>query len=214
MNKIKHQYRLYFTSKDFFISLFSSLVILGISLAVNFYASIYAAEKASNAVTDLILSNIRVFDVDGIFVYGPIVLWSFVALILLAQPRKIPFVLKAVAVFVLIRSFFVTLTHLGPIPTSAIIASTNIIHDFTSGTDYFFSGHTGLPFLLALLFWDNKYLRVLFTVSSVLFGIVVLMGHFHYSIDVLSAFFITYTIYHIAETLFPRDKKLFDSGLA
>jgi hypothetical protein len=44
-----------------------------------------------------------------------------------------------------------------------------------------------------------------------MFGIVVLLGHLHYSIDVLSAFFITYSIYHICELFFKTDKKIFDS---
>ena len=81
-----------------------------------------------------------------------------------------------------------------------------------AGGDYFFSGHTGLPFLLTLLFWDNVFLRVLFFVSSIFFGVVVLLGHLHYSIDVLSAFFITYTIYHLSEAFFPKDKKMFNDG--
>ena len=46
-------------------------------------------------------------------------------------------------------------------------------------------------------------LRYLFLAWSVFFGIVVLLGHLHYTIDVLSAFFITYGIVDIAKWLFP-----------
>jgi len=70
-----------------------------------------------------------------------------------------------------------------------------------------------LPFLLALIFWDEKYLRYFFIVSSIFFGAIVLLGHYHYSIDVAAAFFITYTIYHIAKKLFPRDFELFKKGI-
>ena len=52
--------------------------------------------------------------------------------------------------------------------------------------------------------------RIFFTAVAIFFGIIVLMGHLHYSIDVLSAFFITYSIYHIAKFLFKEDKILFD----
>ena len=64
--------------------------------------------------------------------------------------------------------------------------------------------------ILALIFWDHKVLRIIFITTSVFFGIIVLMGHLHYSIDVLSAFFITYAIHHIAEVIFKRDKEYFE----
>ena len=78
-----------------------------------------------------------------------------------------------------------------------------------NGNDLFFSGHTGLPFLLALIFWENKKLRFLFLGFSVLFAVVVLLGHLHYSIDVFAAYFITYTIFHICKFLFKKDWQLF-----
>ncbi|MBI3904685.1 MAG: hypothetical protein HY309_03785 [Pseudomonas fluorescens] len=40
---------------------------------------------------------------------------------------------------------------------------------------------------------------------SVLFGISVLLGHLHYSIDVFGAFFITYSIFCLAKKFFPKD---------
>ena len=47
--------------------------------------------------------------------------------------------------------------------------------------------------------------------SAFFFGVVVLLGHLHYTIDVASAFFITYSIYHIAEWAFGKSKKMFES---
>jgi membrane-associated phospholipid phosphatase len=86
-----------------------------------------------------------------------------------------------------------------------------IVGKFSFGADLFFSGHTGLPFLMALIFWKNKLLRYSFLFLSVFFGLIVLLGHIHYSIDVLSAFFITYTIWHVSEKLFPKDLQIFKS---
>jgi membrane-associated phospholipid phosphatase len=66
---------------------------------------------------------------------------------------------------------------------------------------------------MALIFWREKGLRYLFILWSVYMGIVVLLGHLHYSIDVASAYFITYSIFCIAVWLFPKDHKLFFSDV-
>ena len=206
------KYKSYLTNKDFLLSSGVAVIFLILSLVINFYAGTYATLRASNAVTDIVLSNIRVYDVDGVFVYGAIILWIFIALLCVFEPKRIPFVFKSTALFVLIRSIFISLTHIGPFPSQLVIES-DLLAKFTPGGDLFFSAHVGLPFLLALIFWENIRLRVFFIASSLFFGAIVLMGHLHYSIDVLAAFFITYTIYHMACAFFPKDKKIFASGL-
>jgi hypothetical protein len=198
-----------FRDKRFLISLLIGFVYLAISLYINFIAGTYATERASLPVTDIILSNTRVYDVDLFFIYGPLVLFTFVTALLFYNPKKFPFTLKSIALFTVIRSIFISLTHLGPFSTEAITASSNFIGKFTFGGDLFFSGHTGLAFLMALLFWKNKTLRYIFLAYSVFIGAVVLLGHYHYSIDVLGAFFITYSIYHISVLFFKKDQDMF-----
>lgn len=212
MKSLIRKYRSHFGNSLFLISFISACIFLIGSLFINFYAGIYATKNASNSVTDVILSNIRVFDVDGIFVYGSLALWLFISFLGLTEPKRIPFMVKSTALFVLIRSVFISLTHIGPFPT-AIIVNSSIIKYFAFGADLFFSGHTGLPFLMALIFWRNKALRLVFMGSSIVFAVVVLLGHLHYSIDVLSAFFITYTIYHASSIFFKSDKQMFGSGI-
>jgi len=206
------RYKPYLQHKEFLVSSLFSIVLLMLSLLINFSAGTYATDAASNPVTDVILSNVPLWNVDAVFVYGTLAFWLFVALVCVAKPQTIPFLLKSISLFVLIRSLFVSLTHLGPFPTHIAIQS-NVLNKFIFGGDLFFSGHTGLPFLLALLFWDNYALRLLFIISSILFGVLVLLGHLHYSIDVLAAFFITFTIYRLAEFLFKKDERMFREGI-
>ena len=210
--ELKERYRTQFSDKAFIRSVLSSLGLILIGLVVNFFAGTYATERASSAVSDIVLSNIPVFDVDLIFVYGPIIFWIIISAILVYDPKKIPFTLKSVGLFIIIRSIFITLTHIGPFPDAIAVDSLSLgkninLFIFNSGADLFFSGHTGLPFLLALIFWKDHLMRVFCLSSSVFFGIVVLLGHLHYSIDVMSAFFISYTIFHIALKAFPRDRQ-------
>lgn len=212
MTEFLRKYKLQLSNKDFLRSLFLAFLFLSASLVANFYAGLYAAEKASNYVTDLVLSNTRAFDVDGIFVYGFMSFLIFIVFLCAVEPKRIPFTIKSIALFVFIRSVFISLTHIGPFPTSAIIDS-SVAGDLTFGADLFFSSHTGLPFLMALVFWDNAYLRAFFITTAAFFGLVVLLGHLHYSIDVLAAFFITYSIYRIAEIVFKKDKETFALGI-
>lgn len=204
------RYKLTWFDRHFRLSAPAAIILFALSVVANYYAGAYATERASNSVTDLILSNIPVIDVDWYFVYGAISLIVLVAIILIIHPRRIPFALHAMALFYFTRAVFVTLTHLGPFPMQAPLdfQSQLILHAFGGG-DEFFSGHTGAPFMLALIFWHERPWRWFFLACSTFFGIIVLLGHYHYSIDVLSAFFITYSIYHLALWLFPKERAIF-----
>lgn len=190
-----------------------SFVFLFASLIISFYAGTYATAVASNPVTDIILDNIPVFDVDGVFVWGAIVFVGCIVLVCLSYPHRIPFALKTISLFVVTRSIFISLTHIAPSPLMVRLDPLSWTSNFIFGGDLFFSGHTGLPFLLALIFWDNIRLRISFIILSVILGGVSLMGHLHYSIDVFAAFFITYAIYEIAEQLFKHDKVMGEKPL-
>jgi len=206
-------YKTYFADKNFVISFLGGLVLLGISLIAQFFISGYVNSLPSAPVTDLILSNTRVYDVDLIFVYGSVLLLFIALFIGFRHINYMPFAMKSAALFTLIRSVFVILTHISAFPTQMVISSPffnrEVFSGIFTGNDLFFSGHTGLPFLLALMVWDNKFLRFTFLSFSFLFAVVVLLGHIHYSIDVLSAFFITYGIFHICQFLFKKEWQLF-----
>ncbi len=188
-------------------------LILTVSLVIQYYTSNYVTRSISAPVTDIILSNTRVYDVGGIFVYGALFLTLVAFVAGTIKINRAPFIIKSIAVFTFVRSVFVSLTHISPFPTRALISSPFFqrawFNGIFTGNDLFFSGHTGVPFLLALIFWENKPLRFTFLGFSLVFALIVLLGHLHYSIDVLSAYFITYTIFHICKFLFPKSWQLF-----
>lgn len=192
----------------YYASLLEAILLFVVSVYMTHLASRYAEVNASNHVEDLILSNTPVFDFEFIFVQGAIMLTMFVVVLGFRFKKTAPFLIKTVSLFIIIRAMFVSLTHLGPYPTKLTLDS-GLLNFITTGNDLFFSGHTGLPFLVALIFWKHLYIRTLFLVSSVVFGIIVLLSHLHYSIDVFAAFFITYSIYHIAIVVFRKDYEFF-----
>jgi hypothetical protein len=169
----------------------------------------FATTHASNSVEDLILSNIPTYDVAVFFVYGMFLLVAFITTLCLQHPNRMAFTLYALSLFIIIRCIFVSLTHLGPALDQATGQFGPGITKAFFGADLFFSGHTGAPFLMALIYWHKPLLRTIFFAWSIFFGVVVLAGHFHYSIDVLAAFFITFGIYHLAVLAFPAERALF-----
>lgn len=188
----------------YYASLLEAILLFIVSVYITHLASKYAEIKASNHVEDIILSNTPVYDFEVLFVHGAIMLTLFVVALCFKFRQMAPFLVKSVSFFIIIRAIFVSLTHIGPYPTKLDLES-RLLDFITSGNDLFFSGHTGLPFLIALIFWNHLYIRSLFLASSIVFGVIVLLAHLHYTIDVFAAFFITYSIYHIAIKLFKRD---------
>lgn len=210
MKKIIQKYKSIFGEVSYVRSFATALFLLGVGFLLNYYASIYATNKAGSAVPDIVLSIVPAMKVIYLYVYGPVIFWFLTLVFCLIEPKRLSFVVKSVASFFIIRSFFITLTHMG-VPAAAYIGDETIpkaLQTLNFGGDLFFSGHTGAPFLMALIFSDHKYMRWFFFLASLFFGVVVLLGHYHYSIDVASAFFITYTIFCICKYFFKSDYEI------
>ena len=71
--------------------------------------------------------------------------------------------------------------------------------------DLFFSGHTTTVFLIFLCL-KNKYDRIYALFASVALGILLLVQHVHYTIDVLAAPIFTYAVYRLV-ILFTKPEK-------
>jgi membrane-associated phospholipid phosphatase len=206
---LTERYRIAYASPGYLTSVIFSLFALLASLVASSFAVSFSTYHASAAVTDLILSNTPAYNVDGIYVYGALLFIFFIVILCVMFPMRLPFTLYSLALFFITRSFFVSLTHLGPFIPASPIAFGETIQRMFFGDDYFFSGHTGSPFLMALIYWQEEHLRYIFIALSVFFGAVVLLGHLHYSIDVFAAFFIAYGVYHLALIFFPKSRGLF-----
>lgn len=211
--RTREAYRFVHSEKAFYKQLFLGLGVFLIGMAANIGANVYASKKEVLVVNDLILDFLPVFNINYLYVEGAFILILFAVLLAFYRPQRLPFMLKSVGLFIFVRSFFIILTHLSvPLPEgpSGYTQSFGTISQlFSSGNDLFFSGHTGFPFLLSLIFWKDKLLRYLFLATSCFFGVVVLLGHLHYSIDVFAAFFITYAIHDLSVWLFTKDHNLF-----
>lgn len=190
------------------ISLLSGVALLLISYVINYHASVYTSEIKVLSVGDLILDHIPTYDISWFYFFG-IVLVEVIYYIytIFFRPEILPFTAKTLSAFLLIRSGFIILTHVGAphgffnLPQ---LADQYGATRYFFVNDLFFSAHTGFPFLGALLFWDNLYLRIFLLIMSVFLALTVLLMHVHYSIDVFAAYFITYTIYVVSDRIFRK----------
>lgn len=195
-------------------SMYMGILLILISLFIQIVFGEYSSQHSVGApwVSDLFLNILPVVNLTWVIVGGAIVLWIFAIVLLIVHPRYLLFSTKAIALFIISRAFFFSLTHIGPYPTNVSPSPNNdgygLYHLVTFQGNFFYSGHTGFPVLLALIFWENKFLRYLFILLSFLFGLSVLLAHVHYSIDVFAAPFIVYGMFVVTKKLFPRDYAL------
>jgi hypothetical protein len=185
------------------------LSLIFLVMAVSFYAAsgYYVSERNYSAVSDLVLNNIGPYDLSFVFTY----LFALVVVVFLVYsfvyiPKKFHSITAMLGLFVIVRSIFMLLTHIG-VPADAIkVSAPGPLSFLTFTNDLFFSGHTGLPFLGFLIFRKySKSVGYFMLVSSIILASTVLLMHIHYTIDVFAAFFITYGIYKIGEGIFAID---------
>jgi hypothetical protein len=211
MDDILRVYRALFGNRAYVRSVCEGAVFLSASSIAIFAAVTYATVHASNYVTDFVLSRVGPYNVRFLFIYGTFTAFVITAGLLAWRPNRLPFALKAIALFLLVRAVFVTLTHMAPSPIDPQKPAP-FFNSIFYGGDLFFSGHTGLPFLAALAFWHIPQWRNFYLALTAFFATVVLLGHYHYSIDVLAALFITHGVFQISCWLFGRDYALFRSS--
>ena len=173
------------TNRAYLRSLCEGIVFLAASSIAIFAAVTYATVHASNYVTDFVLSRVGPFNVRFLFIYGTFTAFVITASLLAWRPNRLPYALKAMALFLLVRAVFVALTHMAPSPIDPQQPAP-FFNSIFYGSDLFFSGHTGLPFLAALTFWHIPQWRAFYLALTGFFGSIVLLGHYHYSIDVLA----------------------------
>lgn len=99
-----------------------------------------------------------------------------------------------------VRSLFIVLTPMrrpdGFLPIAGSPRFDAVGRHLTFRNDLFFSSHTALSFRSYLAYRD-RWAKLVFLGFSILFAATVLLARHHCSIDVFSAYFITYALYRV-----------------
>ncbi len=215
MQTLYHKY-IKLGTEEHSAGLVGTFLLVVIAILAQNLADIYVGGLHNPYVGDLILDHIPTVDIDSFIIQVSLLLTLVCILLVALKPKYIFFSVKTVALFLIVRSFFISLTHLGISPHQITFDIHNIgysVYNFLYNTngDFFFSAHTGLPALMALIFWNEKKIRYFFILSSLVMGISVLLGHIHYSIDVFAAPFMAYGIFILSTRLFHKDYQLLEN---
>lgn len=122
------------------------------------------------------------------------------------KPDKLLIAFQAYGLMLIFRTIAMYLTPFEA-PERILLLNDPFVQFFAKGDiltkDLFFSGHTGTLFLVFLLA-ENKTLKTIFLILTILVGSAVLLQHVHYSVDVFVAPFVAYGSYKIINKIHSR----------
>lgn len=176
-----------------------SLILLALTLSglANFVN--YAEARNGVVLQDPLLNLFNPIDLTWL-TFGLIYISLIVAIItLLKNPKQLVFAMQLYALMVVVRISAMYLLPLEP-PAKMIILNDPFVEFFGSGKsltkDLFFSGHTASLYILFLVS-QQKIIKTVFLICTMMVAISVLLQHVHYTIDVFAALFFTYACYKI-----------------
>jgi hypothetical protein len=145
----------------------------------------------------------------------PILSWGWFALNLYAvgaavaySPRRVPFLIFLLTVYMVVRTAFVFLSPIGA-PAGMVdmrlhdAIFSRILGTWTFMNEFVFSGHTAIPFLF-YLFFKTPGLKRLMLAGSIVMAVSVLLSRNHYTVDVIAAFFTSYSVYALSRAGYKR----------
>ena len=178
---------------------FVALALVAIILLTlpTFFA--FIEKREGMVLQDFVLDTIPAMDVS---VPTFVIIWSMVLLVfyrIYQNPRLFLLIAYGFILMCLCRVLTISILPLNPPP--GLITLKDPIANIVYGgkgifitKDLFYSGHTGNMFLFFLCL-QAKWDKIIALAASFMVGILVLIQHIHYSIDVISAFIFTYFLY-------------------
>jgi hypothetical protein len=167
----------------------------------------YIQERNGKVLADVVLEALPAYDLS-LWIFS--LLYIFILLgigYLLVQPYQLLLWLQVFFWVTVFRFTSLLLIPLNP-PRGLIDLSDPFLdHFFYRGTvitkDLFFSGHTCIAFVFVLVI-RHAIIRTAFIIVSVLIGVMLLIQHIHYTVDVLAAPIFTWLAYKFSQVILKR----------
>jgi hypothetical protein len=190
------------------IGVVAGLVVLFFA-SYAFYANLgwYADQRVLPASSDWLLERLPQVNLVPLLSWGWLGLHAWaLGVSVLYYPRKLPFLLFILAIYLFVRTLFVFLSPIGA-PASILDMRefddlfASVAGTWTFQNEFIFSGHTAVPFLF-FLFFETPLQKAVMLAGALTMAVAVLLTHNHYSVDVLAAWFMGYAIWALARGLF------------
>ncbi len=160
----------------------------------------YADQRAMPPSSDWLLDRLPTVNLIPMLSWGWLALHAWaLAGVLLYDPRRMPFLLFLLGVYLTTRTLYVFLSPIGAPVDILDMRELDALFPWVAGeytfqNEFIFSGHVAIPFLF-YLFFQQRLLRAIALAGSLSMAASVLLTKNHYSVDVLSAYWIGYAIF-------------------
>ena len=187
---MKTSWQQYFSRPNKRIYFFASLLGLVITLVAFIYFLTFNENRTGYLFNDPILILFKPVAFSEIIFFLTYFFAVYGIIILFREPQLFVGLIQAYTIMTLIRMFCLYVFPLEP-PFSIIpLKDTFLQSSFYSGRenlkDLFFSGHTATIFLFVFIFKRGIF-KILFATGGFVIGVLLVLQHVHYSIDVLVA---------------------------
>lgn len=185
------------------------LLVLSLVYTLNFFAAQLATYNAGSSVPDIFdffsdpaYLPLRLIAIDIHLYWTRILFLVLVAYGIVLYPKKIIHLLSLISLLVFIRMVTINLTHLGEVINQPLISG----HDFTFGGDLFFSGHVAYTFISYLILRETPIKHIVL-IFHIIIALSTIIGRFHYAIDIVGAYAVSYSLYKLTEGYFKKRDK-------
>lgn len=177
----------------------SLLIVLNLAVFPAYFS--FIQHRPGTQLNDHLLSNLPGKDVSVLIfsvIYFSVIIGIRRAL---KYPQLFLTFMWAYLILNLVRMSTIYLVPLEP-PMGLVLLTDPSLVPFYGKTsitkDLFFSGHTSTVFLIFLVV-KEKWEKILMIIATLVVGVLLLVQHIHYTIDVVMAPFFVYIIFHFTK---------------
>jgi membrane-associated phospholipid phosphatase len=188
--------------KNLTVFIITAVIVTGVIIAFSHFLH-FVEQREGVVLNDPILNTFNPIDLTWLtfaLIYISLIIFVVTTF---NKPDKLLIAFHAYGLMLIFRTIAMYLTPFEA-PETILLLNDPFVQFFAKGDiltkDLFFSGHTGTLFLVFLLA-ENKTLKTIFLILTILVGAAVLLQHVHYSVDVFVAPFVAYGAYRIIKKL-------------